>query len=114
MAIRTTPVTGTSRPAGLGFAVARELAEQGYHVILTARDHSTAESPAARPHRDGHPPRVATCTQSPVSVASVPAAALTCVNTQRPKGSDSPWKPTVARPAPDDSSCERPNSRCLS
>ncbi|MFD7593741.1 SDR family NAD(P)-dependent oxidoreductase [Kitasatospora sp. NPDC059812] len=54
MAIRTALVTGTSRPAGLGFAVARELAEQGYHVILTARDHSTAEPLAARLCRDGH------------------------------------------------------------
>ncbi|MER8099241.1 SDR family NAD(P)-dependent oxidoreductase [Kitasatospora sp. NPDC094016] len=54
MAIRTALVTGTSRPAGLGFAVARELAEQGYHVILTARDHSTAEPLAARLRQDGH------------------------------------------------------------
>jgi NAD(P)-dependent dehydrogenase (short-subunit alcohol dehydrogenase family) len=40
-------ITGVSRPLGLGMAVARQLAEQGYHVILTARDIGHAESLAA-------------------------------------------------------------------
>ena len=31
-------VTGASRPLGLGFAVARELATRGYHAILAGRD----------------------------------------------------------------------------
>ena len=31
-------VTGVSRRLGLGFAVARQLAELNYHLILTARD----------------------------------------------------------------------------
>lgn len=36
-------VTGVSRRLGLGFAVARRLAELDYHVILTARDVRKAE-----------------------------------------------------------------------
>lgn len=36
-------VTGANRPLGLGFAVARRLAEQGFHVILTARDECRAQ-----------------------------------------------------------------------
>jgi NAD(P)-dependent dehydrogenase (short-subunit alcohol dehydrogenase family) len=36
-------VTGVSRRLGLGFAVARQLAELNYHVILTARDVRQAE-----------------------------------------------------------------------
>jgi NAD(P)-dependent dehydrogenase (short-subunit alcohol dehydrogenase family) len=51
---RTALITGTSRPAGLGFAVARDLAEQGYHVILTARDRSAAEPLAAQLRQDGY------------------------------------------------------------
>ncbi|VVJ18018.1 probable short chain oxidoreductase [Amycolatopsis camponoti] len=31
-------VTGASRPHGLGFAVARELATRGYHAVLAGRD----------------------------------------------------------------------------
>jgi NAD(P)-dependent dehydrogenase (short-subunit alcohol dehydrogenase family) len=50
---KTALITGASRPAGLGFAVARDLAEQGYHVILTARDHAAVESLAARLRLDG-------------------------------------------------------------
>jgi NAD(P)-dependent dehydrogenase (short-subunit alcohol dehydrogenase family) len=52
--VKTALITGTSRPAGLGFAVARDLAERGYHVILTARDPATAEPLAAQLRRDGH------------------------------------------------------------
>ena len=51
---RTALITGTSRAAGLGFAVARELAERGYHVVLTARDRSAAEPLAAQLRQDGH------------------------------------------------------------
>ncbi|GHF86260.1 short-chain dehydrogenase [Amycolatopsis bartoniae] len=47
-------ITGTSRPAGIGFAVARQLAEQGYHVILTARDLARAEPLAAQLRAAGH------------------------------------------------------------
>ncbi|WP_350355563.1 SDR family NAD(P)-dependent oxidoreductase [Mycolicibacterium pallens] len=36
-------ITGTSRALGLGFAVARQLAELDYHVILSARDATRAE-----------------------------------------------------------------------
>lgn len=39
----TALITGASRRLGLGFAVARGLAEQGYHVILTARVAQQAE-----------------------------------------------------------------------
>lgn len=42
--IRTALITGTSRRLGLGFAVARQLAEQGYRVFLTARNASQAEA----------------------------------------------------------------------
>src|SRR3954463_927804 len=54
MPVKTALVTGASRPAGLGFAVARELAEHGHHVILTARDRSAAEPLAARLRQDGY------------------------------------------------------------
>ncbi|NIJ63104.1 NAD(P)-dependent dehydrogenase (short-subunit alcohol dehydrogenase family) [Sphingomonas leidyi] len=40
-------VTGASRRLGLGYAVARQLAERGYHVLLTARDEGQAEELAA-------------------------------------------------------------------
>jgi NAD(P)-dependent dehydrogenase (short-subunit alcohol dehydrogenase family) len=50
-------ITGASRPVGIGFAVAEQLAEQGYHVILTARDASRAEHLAAQLRRHGHAAR---------------------------------------------------------
>ncbi len=46
-------ITGVSRPLGLGFAVARSLAEQDYHVILTARQVSQAAELAAELHQSG-------------------------------------------------------------
>ncbi|SDX30569.1 Short-chain dehydrogenase [Amycolatopsis xylanica] len=54
MTIKTALLTGTSRSAGLGFAVARQLAELGYHVILTARDVSRAEPLAEQLRQEGH------------------------------------------------------------
>ncbi|WP_269854813.1 SDR family NAD(P)-dependent oxidoreductase [Streptomyces sp. RPT161] len=54
MTTKTALITGTSRPLGLGFAVARQLAELGYHVILTARDVSRAESLAAQLRQESH------------------------------------------------------------
>jgi NAD(P)-dependent dehydrogenase (short-subunit alcohol dehydrogenase family) len=54
MTSKTVLITGTSRTAGLGFAVARDLAEKGYHVILTARDPATAEPLAAQLRKDGY------------------------------------------------------------
>jgi NAD(P)-dependent dehydrogenase (short-subunit alcohol dehydrogenase family) len=53
MTVKTALITGTSRPAGLGFAVARQLAELGYHVVLTARDASRAEALAEQLRADG-------------------------------------------------------------
>ena len=53
MTVKTALITGTSRPAGLGFAVARQLAELGYHVVLTARDASRAEPLAGQLRGDG-------------------------------------------------------------
>jgi len=47
-------VTGVSRRLGLGFAVARQLAELNYHVILTARDLRQAEELAVELRRAGH------------------------------------------------------------
>jgi len=52
---KTALITGTSRRGGIGFAVARQLAEQGYHVILTARDAARAEPLAAELRHDGYP-----------------------------------------------------------
>ncbi len=40
---RTALITGASRPLGLGFAVARQLAERNYHVILAARHLAQAD-----------------------------------------------------------------------
>ncbi|HEX4222339.1 MAG TPA: SDR family NAD(P)-dependent oxidoreductase [Pseudonocardiaceae bacterium] len=54
MTTKTALITGTSRQAGIGFAVAQQLAEQGFHVILTARDVSRAELLAARLRDAGH------------------------------------------------------------
>ena len=39
----TALITGVSRPLGLGFAVARQLAERNYHVILAARNEAQAD-----------------------------------------------------------------------
>jgi NAD(P)-dependent dehydrogenase (short-subunit alcohol dehydrogenase family) len=47
-------VTGVSRPLGLGFGVARQLAELDYHVILTARDVRQAEELAVALRRASH------------------------------------------------------------
>lgn len=54
MSTRTALITGASRPLGLGFAVARELAGMGYHVFLAARDISQAEARAVALRRAGH------------------------------------------------------------
>jgi NAD(P)-dependent dehydrogenase (short-subunit alcohol dehydrogenase family) len=54
MTIKTALITGTSRPVGLGFAVARQLAELDYHIILTARDVSRAEPLAGQLRPYGH------------------------------------------------------------
>jgi NAD(P)-dependent dehydrogenase (short-subunit alcohol dehydrogenase family) len=50
---KTALITGVSRPLGLGFAVARKLAEQDYHVILTARNVAQAEQFATQLRQDG-------------------------------------------------------------
>ncbi|MFD2415777.1 SDR family NAD(P)-dependent oxidoreductase [Amycolatopsis pigmentata] len=54
MTTKTALITGTSRRSGLGFAVARQLAELGYHVILTARDVTRAEPLAEQLRQDGY------------------------------------------------------------
>lgn len=54
MTTKVALITGTSRPIGIGFAVARQMAEQGYHVVLTARDASRAEQLAEQLCTDGH------------------------------------------------------------
>ncbi|MER5890232.1 SDR family NAD(P)-dependent oxidoreductase [Streptomyces sp. NPDC001941] len=51
---RTALITGAGRAAGLGFAVARGLAERGFHVVLTARDASAVEPLAALLRQEGH------------------------------------------------------------
>lgn len=51
---RTALITGVSRSLGLGFAVARQLAEKHYHVILAARDESQAEKLASELRNAGH------------------------------------------------------------
>lgn len=49
---KTALVTGVSRPLGLGFAVARQLAEKDYHVILRVGQHRDgAGLPRARRFR---------------------------------------------------------------
>jgi NAD(P)-dependent dehydrogenase (short-subunit alcohol dehydrogenase family) len=50
---RTALITGVSRPLGLGFAVARQLAERNYHVILAARDESRAQELVDELRRSG-------------------------------------------------------------
>jgi len=52
--IKVALVTGASRPIGLGVAVGRALAEQGYHVIVTARSGAQAEAQAAALRGEGH------------------------------------------------------------
>jgi NAD(P)-dependent dehydrogenase (short-subunit alcohol dehydrogenase family) len=52
--IKIALVTGCSRSIGLGVAVARSLAEQGYHVIVTARNGAQAEQHAAMLRSEGH------------------------------------------------------------
>jgi NAD(P)-dependent dehydrogenase (short-subunit alcohol dehydrogenase family) len=52
--IKIALITGASRPIGLGVAVARSLAEQGYHVIVTARNGAQAEEQAATLRGEGH------------------------------------------------------------
>lgn len=52
--LRTALITGVSRSLGLGFAVARQLAEKNHHVILAARDENQAERLAAELREAGH------------------------------------------------------------
>jgi len=47
-------VTGAGRAQGLGVATARALAEQGFHVIVTARTAEQAEAQAAALAGEGH------------------------------------------------------------
>ncbi|MFJ7206183.1 SDR family NAD(P)-dependent oxidoreductase [Streptomyces sp. NPDC098789] len=54
MTDKTAVITGVGRQAGLGFAVARELCDQGFHVFLTARDLAAAEPLAARLRAEGY------------------------------------------------------------
>ncbi|RBP02560.1 short-subunit dehydrogenase [Roseiarcus fermentans] len=53
MTVNIALITGASRPLGLGFAVARQLAQQDYHVILTARDLHRAEERVLELRRAG-------------------------------------------------------------
>lgn len=53
LASRAALVTGASRRLGLGFAVARQLAEQHYRVFLTARHIDQAEELAAELRGEG-------------------------------------------------------------
>jgi NAD(P)-dependent dehydrogenase (short-subunit alcohol dehydrogenase family) len=41
--LRVALVTGASRRIGLGVAIARALAERGYHILVTARNGAQAE-----------------------------------------------------------------------
>ncbi|MYX27085.1 SDR family NAD(P)-dependent oxidoreductase [Streptomyces sp. SID8381] len=50
---KTALVTGVGREAGLGFAVARELAAQGFHAVLTARRLDAVEPLAALLREEG-------------------------------------------------------------
>lgn len=54
MTTKAALITGTSRPAGPGFAVARQLAGLGHRVILTARDLGRAEPLVAQLREKGH------------------------------------------------------------
>lgn len=53
-------VTGVSREMGLGFSVARAMAEKGFEVIVTARDIAKAEKLAKLLREDGHEVTAAT------------------------------------------------------
>lgn len=53
MNVKVALVTGASRSAGLGVAVARALAENGHHAIVTARDGGQAEEQAALLRSEG-------------------------------------------------------------
>jgi NAD(P)-dependent dehydrogenase (short-subunit alcohol dehydrogenase family) len=48
MSTKVALITGAGREAGIGYAVARQLAEVGYHVVLTARDSHRVELLAER------------------------------------------------------------------
>lgn len=52
--IKVALITGASRPLGLGVAVARALGEQGFQVIVTARNRAQAEAQAALLRGEGH------------------------------------------------------------
>lgn len=52
--IKVALVTGVSRSIGLGVAIARSLAEQGHHVIVTARNGAQAEEQAAMLRSEDH------------------------------------------------------------
>jgi NADP-dependent 3-hydroxy acid dehydrogenase YdfG len=52
--VRTALITGASRSAGLGFAVARLLAEKNHRVILAARHVDRGEGLAAELRDAGH------------------------------------------------------------
>ncbi|WP_424215702.1 SDR family oxidoreductase (plasmid) [Streptomyces sp. BI20] len=54
MTVKIALVTGAGREAGMGFAVARELAAQGFYVVLSARDEGSVEPLAALLRREGH------------------------------------------------------------
>ena len=54
MTTKVALITGVSRPIGIGFAVAEQLAAQGYHVVLTAREAARAERLAEQLRRHGH------------------------------------------------------------
>jgi NAD(P)-dependent dehydrogenase (short-subunit alcohol dehydrogenase family) len=54
MTVSIALITGAGRAHGIGFAVAGQLAELGYHVVLTARDVSHAEPLAAQLRSAGH------------------------------------------------------------
>jgi NAD(P)-dependent dehydrogenase (short-subunit alcohol dehydrogenase family) len=54
MTVSTALITGAGRAGGIGFAVAGQLAELGYHVVLTARDVSRAEPLAAQLRSAGY------------------------------------------------------------
>lgn len=53
MSQQTALITGAGREAGLGFATARALAEQGHHVLVTARDGAQADARAAALRSEG-------------------------------------------------------------